>query len=234
MAIYLPLAATSLSAPNCVKLSCAPSDFAPEPNLPSLSYMLSAADLKSKCTLHLWVVKNFLWKRLSCLEVKNSHKNHSFHSKYWCFPRKMSIYTRICIYLQIYMCVCMSKVFKRGQCFASFLFLNDTPEKGSEPSWGKFFRRITVLLTSNCQPRQIPHVPAEEAEAETGRVKGQRQELLSMTNTTLANPSPSHGHHLARPHPWGPCDGQDMVTSTGCSTNPHIEHFDVNHCPSLL
>lgn len=73
--------------------------------------------------------------------------------------------------------------------------------------------------------------PAEETEAGRGRAKGQRQELLSMANTTLANPSPCHGHCLARPRPWGPCGGQDMVTSTGCSTNPHIDHFDVNRCP---
>lgn len=51
MAVYLPLAAMSLSEPNPLKLSYTASEFAPEPNALSFGCKLSTADLKSKGTL---------------------------------------------------------------------------------------------------------------------------------------------------------------------------------------
>lgn len=52
-----------------------------------------------------------------------------------------------------------------------------------------------------------------------------------MANTTLAPQSPSRACWPARPCPWGPCTGPDVVTSTGCSSNLHVDRFDVNRCP---
>lgn len=51
MAVYLPLAAMSVSAPTPVKLPYIASEFAPEPNPLSTGSKLSAADLKSKGAL---------------------------------------------------------------------------------------------------------------------------------------------------------------------------------------
>lgn len=51
MAVYLSLAAMSLSAPTPAKLSYIASEFAPEPNPLSAGCKLSAADFKSEGTL---------------------------------------------------------------------------------------------------------------------------------------------------------------------------------------
>lgn len=45
----------------------------------------------------------------------------------------MYLYAHIDVYLHI--CVCMFKIFKHCQCFASCLILIYTLEKGSEPFW---------------------------------------------------------------------------------------------------
>lgn len=104
--------------------------------------------------------------------------------------------------MSVCVCVWMLKAFKHWPCFASFLFLINTPEKGSEPFWGKISPRITALSMRNAQRQQIPHPPAEKAEAGRGRAKGQRQELQPVANITLAPQSPNHACCRTRPRPW--------------------------------
>lgn len=115
--------------------------------------------------------------------------------------------------------------------FCFFFVSNWYPRKRQWTFLGKVLPQNKGSIDEQLPATADSSPPSRRSWGRERRVKGQRQELHSMANTTLANPSPSHGHRLARPRPWGPCGGQDMVTSTGCSTNPYIEHFDVNRCP---